>query len=289
MWRKEMTSLLHVCPTCQKGLSTKYTLANHIRVFHTSSTVCSEDLWKCKSDRCDFSTRYKQDQKRHIEKCVYVSTDQILAEWKLKNQQDMIKLQTENELLRAELKKAQERPTTSTTHNHQQYHTVKITNYLASKEIYEKQTDPERVLALAKKELSRYYPEGQAGVARFLDEHVIRTDQNEMILCCTDPTRYRFRHLNEKNEILDDMRAQQFVKTVSEPVKKTAVELFQDRVDEMNDVHQQMTDPMEQLRLLKEMDQHRDLAHDIIAFDDASSNHAFLNTLADRLRTPSNV
>ena len=286
------------CGVCGKVLSNKYTLQAHQQRLHQQHSDTDNTLLKCESVRCTYTSHYRTDLRKHEQRCSWFQADREHATRFKAYEEEIHRLRTENELLRAELTKAQEkaheltkealqRPTTSTTNNNQQYHTVRITNYLANHETYEKQTDPERVLAIAKKELSRYYPDGQAGVARFLDEHVIRTDEKKMILCCTDPTRYRFRYLNDDQEMVDDMRAQQFVKTVSEPVKKTAVELFQDRVGEMNDERQQMTDPMEQLRVLKEMDQHRDLAHDIIAFDDASSNHAFLNTLADRLRMPS--
>lgn len=291
-----------ICSECHKVLSNKYNLQAHVRRMHQREET--KEIMKCSSDPCAYTTTNRNDLKKHEQRCMNVHFDQVLDSrvqqihhefntqlTRMQNENN--RLQAENDLLREQLQKAQEkshelsqqainRPTTS-NNIHQ---SVKITNYLASHDTYQKQTDPERLRDLLHHHLPEYYPDGQSGVARFLDDHVIRTDQNEMILCCTDPTRNRFRYLNENNEMVDDMRAHHFTKKVSEPVKQTALQLFQERMAEIERRRNDAKDPFEQLQILQELDVYRDTLLKIASFDDHSSNHQFVGALADRLRHP---
>lgn len=287
------------CPLCEKSLSSKYTLQAHLHRIHHQHDD-SQEVLKCSSPLCTYSTINRTDLKRHLHRCTHVQhaekliQEQATYEQKLDAQraefeQKIASLQTENNLLRSELEKAQaviertaQRPTTTTTNNH---HSVRITNYLADHATYREQTDPERVMKILLERLPDYIADGQSGLARCLEENVIRKG-DEMILCCTDPTRNRFRYLNEKGELVDDMRAHHFAKTVSAPVKTASVQMFQERLAAIEQKKVGVTDPFELHRIDQEIDAYRDSLWNIKEFDDRDTNHQFVGTLSDRLRQP---
>lgn len=273
------------CTHCEKILANKYVLATHIHRMHRSQEEPVEKV-KCSSENCTYSTTNRVDLKKHEHRCRHFQNEQKDFLLRAEFEQKIATLQTENNLLRSELEKAQaviertaQRPTT-TTNNH---HSVRITNYLADHATYREQTDPERVMKILLERLPDYIADGQSGLARCLEENVIRKG-DEMILCCTDPTRNRFRYLNEKGELVDDMRAHHFAKTVSAPVKTASVQMFQEQLARIEEKKVGVTDPFELHRIDQEIDAYRDSLWNIKEFDDRDTNHQFVGTLSDRLR-----
>lgn len=160
---------------------------------------------------------------------------------------EIAKLQTENQLLRHELTEAQltsrklaeqaiNRPTTIANNTTNQQHNeigsisnVKVTTYLSDFDTYQRQTDPQRVRQLLDQHLEQYFFDGQPGLARFMVDHVIRSQDGKMIMVCTDTSRKRFRFVNADAKLEEDLRAKMLAKKLSIPVKEVCATVF-DRI-----------------------------------------------------------
>jgi transposase-like protein len=105
--------------------------------------------------------------------------------------------------------------------------TKNITNniLLADYETFQKYTDKERIKSIAKEvNMENYFWGGQKGIANFCNDNIIKTDKNPLLIC-TDPSRYRFKHLDEKGQIIEDIDARNFTYKVAEPIKEVVEEV----------------------------------------------------------------
>ena len=102
-----------------------------------------------------------------------------------------------------------------------------IQNILADRKVYEKNTNREHIISIAKdNDMEKYFWKGQKGVAQFFVDHIVKTDDGKMIICCTDKSRHHFRHINEKNQIGEDIEARNFTEKVSGPIKEVVEEVY---------------------------------------------------------------
>ena len=71
-----------ICPLCQKHFVSKYTLEKHMHRIHQTSIDQSQTVelqqYRCRSMRCPFTTTYRAEQKKHVDKCVYILTDEFV-------------------------------------------------------------------------------------------------------------------------------------------------------------------------------------------------------------------
>jgi hypothetical protein len=101
-----------------------------------------------------------------------------------------------------------------------------IQNLLTTYKTYEEQTDRNRILSVAKEtDMEKYFWRGQKGLAQFCVEHIAKTQDGKMIICCTDPSRGRFKHVNDNNQICEDLDARSFTSKISEPIKEVVEEV----------------------------------------------------------------
>lgn len=101
-----------------------------------------------------------------------------------------------------------------------------IKNVLTDYKTYDQQTDHDRIISIAKEaDMEKYFWRGQKGLAQFCVEHIAKTHDGKMIICCTDPSRGRFKHVNDKNELCEDMDARSFTSKISEPIKEVVEEV----------------------------------------------------------------
>jgi hypothetical protein len=97
-----------------------------------------------------------------------------------------------------------------------------LQSFLASPELYEKQVDPERIKTINQSDVEHHFWSGQKGIARFCVDHIVNTTDEDgsskMLLCCTDPSRKRFKYVDADNQVVDDIEARHFIDTVSAPI-----------------------------------------------------------------------
>lgn len=301
-----------VCSICQRVLTNKSNLTKHVRCVHRRSNNTVEEMdiseLKCPATLCAFITMYGSELKRHQQKCPIIHAESIWREQHAKEMQHekaradlelsqyklmVASLRAENEILTRELEKAQSsanrlaeqavnRPTlVSNTHN-----TVKITNYLSDFETYKRQTDPDHVRLLVDTHFDeRYFFDGQQGLARFIADYIIRSQDGKMIMVCTDTSRKRFRFVNADSQLEEDLRARILTKKLSVPVKEVCVKIF-DRIMERLKQQKQVAQGAFEIDFLdKKMEYAAEKYINIREFD-GEEGHDFLAELAALLRTP---
>lgn len=264
---------------------------------------------------------YPAEMKKHLQKCMHVCTDRIreqletefeerqrkmsahhdreIAETKSFFEQQLSAVRAENKVLQAELSKAQRliqtlseqainRPT-SVTHQ-QNISTVKITNHLADHKAYLSQTHPSRVRDMLDQHLENYFLDGQQGLARFVVEHIIRMEDGKMILCCTDPSRKRFRFVDADARLAEDMRAKMLCSKLKMPIREMCNEVFDRIMNRLRTEKKVMISSGAGAFDIDFLDKKLDYAEkkfiEIRSFD-SEDNADFLNELASLLRNPS--
>lgn len=289
------------CSICNKVYSSKYTRDKHITRVHGDESAPVQVL-TCLSDRCSYQTRYGWELKKHMSKCMHVQIDQALS----CQQQEFEKLQQHNELLHREeltkkdieirrllaqlevvearLEKADEmvakcieRPVTTNNHNH-------VHHILVDGKTFVEHTDPRRIEEIARKNMESYFWQGQAGVAKFLYDHVICVDGEDvgdtdrrMLIACTDYARKKMKYTNEKNEVEEDIGACKFISKVAQPICAVSGELH-------SSITQQLREDQRAQRIdLMTAECKSDMADqafmDISQIQNDQSNHSFTSKL----------
>jgi hypothetical protein len=105
-----------------------------------------------------------------------------------------------------------------------------LQNILASHDLYEKQVDAERIQSIDPSIIEKHFWFGQKGMAKFCVDHIAKVKDvqgnEKMLLCCTDPTRKRFKYRNDENEVVEDMDARHFIGQVSAPIKTACRDVY---------------------------------------------------------------
>jgi hypothetical protein len=254
-----------ICEKCNKSFSTKYTLKTHkdTQICNNKTETC------CLSSKCDYKSIKNSDLQKHIKICKYVEIDRIHQQYsktidrlQTEHNREIVHLQTEHtkemDQLRVEhlqdilhikeahaeqsqermtslLEKAISRPNvTHTTNTNIRGNNNNLQNILAPKELYERQVDPDRIKSIDHSVVEKHFWLGQKGMARFCVDHIAKTiDENgnsKLLLCCTDPSRKRFKYVDGNNEVVDDIDARHFIDTVSPPIVKACREVYDDVV-----------------------------------------------------------
>jgi len=186
----------YLCNHCEKIFSTKQNLSFHI-------DICKES----------------KEQEKKMNKDVEIEKYKILLSERDNTIKSLEKQIYELNQTIADIAK-QPKNTTNNTNIKTQNNTSNINNILTDYKTYEEYTNNERILSLAKDNIEEYFWKGQRGVAEFVYDRIAKTENGQMIICCTDPSRNRFKYKNESNGISEDIDAHIFHKKISEPIKK---------------------------------------------------------------------
>jgi hypothetical protein len=183
----------------------------------------------------------RQDYEKQIEQ-LRVDVDQ--SKEMLQFQKEC--MEKEQERMASLLEKALTKPniTTNTTTNIKGNHN-NLQNILASPELYEKQVDPDRIKAIDHSIIEKHFWLGQKGIARFCVDHIVKTseqDGSKLLLCCTDPSRKRFKYIDATNQIVEDMEARHFINLVSVPIKTVCRDVFDNIVRKIEEDKKDTTD-----------------------------------------------
>ena len=124
--------------------------------------------------------------------------------------------------------------------------------------------------------------EGQRGIARLCTEHIINTNDNKKLLIATDQSRNKFRYMDEKGNIKDDIEARTFIEKVSKPIKEVAEIVFDNVLSTIKD-EKETIEKDDYGRKAELNDKELQANHSMVyikCFDDPKHNTDFTNELA---------
>lgn len=260
----------------------------------------------CSSTRCKYTTIYRGDLKRHMEKCMYIAVDREVSHLQGEHQQhlrdlearyaanekqmqlEIARLQAEKDMLEQQLNKTQdlvghlaeraiEKPTTSNTVNN---NNQRITNLLCDPETYEARTQAAWITEVAREKFEPYFWQGQRGVAQFAVDHIIKTEDGKMLLCCTDPSRNRFRYLSADHRLKEDIEGRIFTKSIAIPIKSVCNEVFDSICTKLKKERASKKGAFEVDFIDKKIDHAHTQLIEIREIDDDNHNQAYKSELA---------
>ena len=189
--------------------------------------------------KTDFMKHLQSCTSKIIEKCQIENFLKIIDEKdrEINELKQRLEKETDRNInyLKELLENSLQKPTVS---NH-----TTIGNQTILSDHYQRQVDPKRVEEVCRNEFDKYIWQGQKGVALFCNDHIIRTD-GKMVLCCTDPSRKRFKY-KEDGEVKEDIDARAFTEHVSRPIKQVSREMFDDIRKELEEQRMIATDVFE--------------------------------------------
>lgn len=220
----------HKCDNCSKCFLSKYILQQHLESCNKKYEQKTKDteLEKYKyllEEKNKELYRFKIKFEKDIEKLKLL----------LSERDDQIKdLKNQNSILLTNIYDIAKQPKSNTTTTNTNTTNIKgnqnINNILSDYKTYEENTNHDRIISIARNsDMEKYFWNGQKGIANFCVDHIAKTYDGKMIICCTDPSRKRFKYMNEKNEIGEDIDARNFTKKISEPIKEVCEEVY-DRI-----------------------------------------------------------
>lgn len=177
------------CIYCKKIFLTKQNLSTHINSCNGRYEYIENELNSCKEDLQKYKMMYEN------------------AKNSLEQTKEM--LDKANNTI-AEIAKQPKNNTTNIRGNQNTQNTTNniLQNVLADHKTYEEYTNKERIKSIAKSiDMEPYFWKGQKGIASFCNDNIIKAPEKPL-MSCTDTTRYRFKHLDEKGQVVEDIEAQ---------------------------------------------------------------------------------
>jgi hypothetical protein len=196
--------------------------------------------------------------------------NKTIDELKLQNKQQIDKLQHTIEIL---AKESINRPTTTINN---------IRNNLSTKYTLDDIKDEELLDVFRENLTQQIFMSGQKGIAKMCTDKIINTKDEKKLICCTDTTRKKFKYIDKKGNIKEDIEARFFVDRVSKPIKDVGKQIYENIMENLSEERDNVKpdDYGKKDRLVIESFQVMDRFKDIINIDDPKYNNDFTNELA---------
>jgi hypothetical protein len=253
------------CPFCAKSFATKYTLAKHInsnKACNLAKTIHDEE-----QKRVDSEIERKQQEIHNLIQKYETEIREMKTAYETRiaiQENDLRGKEKQIEDLKVIVDKAIAKTGNVTNIKNSN---VNVMNILSEK--YEGRTEHDFVLEVAREKFEPYFWDGQRGLANFCVDHIIRTKDGKMILCCTDPTRKRFKYLDAQGDMKEDIEARLFTEKMSIPIAIVCEEVYEKIRAEIDD---SMKRDMADLKFLE-----------LIGFKNSSTNTEYRQELCTLL------
>jgi hypothetical protein len=254
-----------VCIYCKKEFKSKSSHKTHIETNKTCiKNRPDKSQYILQECACSYQSYNKHDFQRHLSKCKdackHLSEEVLrLKSFIEEKDKELLRLkQISEEVLRLKsvvdekdkqieyfremMDKAISKPTSTsitTNSNSSIKNNNNILNILS--DTYEEQTLSDRVEAIARKSIQKYFWQGQKGIANFCVDHIIKSQDGKMIICCTDPARKKFKYLKQ-DQMIDDLDARMFTDKISVPIKNVCREVYDNIMKKIDEEREEKTD-----------------------------------------------
>ena len=251
------------CEFCFKSFSSKSNLSTHKTrakycISKRNDNVIPDISYKC--SYCEKSFTTKQFLTTHKTKCSnkIPKEQSILLEQKLEEQKLLfeIKLQekekimqekdnlnytlkTENKNLREQIESLQQKlasiaiegvrkPTKTTTKiTNNTTTTNNVTQILSPFDLEQKD-----ILGIIENNLDENsFLNSQRGIAKFCVDNILKTEDGKMRMICSDPSRERFKYMDDKGVIKDDIQARQFIEKIYPPIHQVGEKIHESIIE----------------------------------------------------------
>ena len=216
-----------ICEFCESTFNKKSSLTNH----NKNAKYClikrgkivveqvEEVFYNCKY--CKKVMVSKQNLNIHLQSCImkyealYTEKEEEILKLREEHKEQIKDLQDKIERMAM---KAIEKPTTT---NNLILSSIDLSQEHITKMINEKFT-------------KEHFYDGQAGVARFAVDNILKDKDGKLAYVCTDVSRHIFKHVDENGEVVKDVRASKLTKKLTEDVKKMSGQIYIKKSKEKN-------------------------------------------------------
>jgi hypothetical protein len=122
---------------------------------------------------------------------------------------------------------------------------------------------------------------GQKRLADFWVDHVIKTPDNKMMVCCTDVSRKKFKILDIQGNLKEDIEARLLCKKLKVPVKMVTKEIYDTVIERIEAERDRLSsdDRSRREKLLDDSMRAQQMYMDNLNFDDLNYNQDFMHEL----------
>ena len=233
----------------------------------------------------DLTQKLAELTNKHDQKLAEMTqtNEKFLALLKEEHARQIADLKQQNDKLQENIqnlaREAINRPTTSSTTNN----TVNnIRNNLSTQYTLD-EIKTEELMELFRENLTeKVFMSGQKGLAKLCTDKLINTKDAKKLICCTDVTRKKFKYMDKKGNVIEDIEAREFVNKVTKPIKEAGRHVYDTMMSTISDErdHVREDDYGKKDRLVTQSFQLMDRYKDIINIDDTKYNTEFTNELA---------
>jgi hypothetical protein len=122
---------------------------------------------------------------------------------------------------------------------------------------------------------------GQKRLAGFCVDHIIKTPDNKMMVCCTDVSRKKFKILDIQGNLKEDIEARLLCKKLTVPVKMITKEIYDTVIERIEAERDRLSsdDRSRREKLLDDSMRAQQMYMDNLNFDDLNYNQDFMHEL----------
>ena len=250
-----MNPTIFKCEYCESIFATKSNLSYHKKKAKFCLLKRGEDLNKViRTDNiceyCEKKFSSKQRVVSHKEICRKKDKENFPKEMQDKDtliftlKTENITLKSENDHLRELIESLQDklasiaiegiRKTTKITNNT----TNNTTNNNVTQILSPFDLDQKDILCIIEEKLDENsFLNSQRGIAKFCVDNILKTEDGKMRMICTDPSRERFKYMDENGVIKEDIQARQFIEKIYPPIHKIGEKIHENILEKCKTQH----------------------------------------------------
>jgi hypothetical protein len=246
---------------------------------------------KIKSIKKEYNEKItiKDKQIENLQKLIDENKDLLLRYTKLEVKHDELEKQHEKTIAKLEMKITQcdsfiqklalEGASKPTTTNNTVNNTIR--NHLSPTYTLDKLENTQLEKTMRDNYTEHDFFGGQKRLANFFFEKVIKTPDDKMLICCTDTSRKKFKILDLRGNLKEDIEARQLCEKLKVPTQMITKEIYDKVIDRIDVERDRLSsdDRSRREKLLDDTMRVQQLYIDNLNFDDINYNQDFMHEL----------